>query len=330
MTNAARSQAAGSRVVDGAIGLISNPGSGHNRDQFETLRKRIDASPGIRHLVTAGPDDIPAALAELGDAGVAVLAINGGDGTNSAILGAMLEDSYFARHPYIVLLPGGTANMNAGDVGMRGSLARAVSRFCDWCDGDRALQQPPAARRLLRVSHGTVLQHGMFLGAGAVIHGTEYAHREIHARGLRDDFSLALGTLRTVWGVIRGHPEFAGHQRIGLRLDGGERREHDTLILAVSTLQRLAFGMRPFWGSEPGALRLTLMEQGCSRFGRTFASIARGKPSRNAVPEQGYFSHNADSIELTMEGKVNLDGEIMAVNGQLGITCTEALEFLRP
>ena len=330
MNGAAGSPAAALPVVDGPVGLISNPGSGHNRDQFEALRRRIDASPGIRHLVTATAADIPAALAELRDAGIAVLAINGGDGTNSAILGEMLESRCFERQPYVVLLPGGTANMNAGDVGMRGSLARAVQRFCDWCDGDRPLAAPPASRRLLRVRHGGALQHGMFLGAGAVIQGTEYAHREIHARGLRDDFSLALGTVRTVWGVIRGHPEFAGHQRIGLRLNGGSRREHDTLILAVSTLQRLAFGMRPFWGSEPGGLRLTLMEQGCSRFGRTFASIARGKPGRNAVPEQGYFSHNADRIELTMEGKVNLDGEIMDVNGELVIDCTAALEFLRP
>ncbi len=38
-----------------------------------------------------------------------------------------------------------------------------------------------------------------------------------------------------------------------------------TLILAVSTLQRLAFGMRPFWSREPGDIRLTLMEQGWSR-----------------------------------------------------------------
>lgn len=46
---------------------------------------------------------------------------------------------------------------------------------------------------------GAAPRYGMFLG-GAIIQGTEYAHREVHARGLRDDFSLALSTGRTVWG----------------------------------------------------------------------------------------------------------------------------------
>jgi hypothetical protein len=317
------------REPDAPVGLISNPASGHNRDHFAKLRARIERS-NILHLVTRGPEDIPDALAELRDAGIGILAINGGDGTNSAILGEMLEGGYFSQPPAVVLLPGGTANMNAGDVGMSGSLNATVKRFCEWCDGARQLKTPARQRRLLRVCHDGAVHHSMFLGAGAVINGTEYAHREIHARGLRDDFSLALGTLRTVWGVVRGHPEFLGHQRIGLRLDDSERGDHDTLILAISTLERLAFGMRPFWGQEPGAMRLTLMEQGCSKFARTFAAIARGKPGRNAVPEQGYFSHNADLISLFMEGKVNLDGEILEVSGQLDITATNALEFLQP
>ncbi len=76
--------------------------------------------------------------------------------------------------------------------------------------------------------------------------------------------------------------------------------QYDTLILAVSTLQRLAFGMRPFWSTEPGAIRLTLMEQGCTRFARTFFSIVRGRPSRNAIPASGYNSHNASRIRLEM------------------------------
>ncbi len=157
----------------------------------------------------------------------------------------------------------------------------------------------------------------------------EYAHQEIHSRGLRDDFSLALGTLRTVWGVLRDDPAFNRHVAITLTLDGRAPTQYDTLILAVSTLQRLAFGMRPFWSTEPGAIRLTLMEQGCTRFARTFFSIVRGRPSRNAIPASGYNSHNADTIRLAMEGKINLDGELLEVAGTADISASVPLEFLR-
>lgn len=313
------------------VGLISNPASGHNRDQFESIRARIDGQPGIHHRVTHSAADIAPALQELAALNIGVLAINGGDGTVSAILGALLESKLFAHPPLIALLPGGTANMNAGDIGVRGSLHKAVTRFCQWCEGERATDGKVAQRTLMRVVAGDnqPAHYCMFLGGGAVIHGTEYAHREIHSRGLRDDFSLALGTLRTVWGVLRGDPAFNRHVAITLTLDDREPAQYDTLILAVSTLHRLSFGMRPFWSEEPGAIRLTLMEQGCTRFARTFFSIVRGHPSRNAVPHSGYRSHNADRIQLVMDGKINLDGELVAVAGVVEISASAPLEFLR-
>lgn len=314
----------------GPVGLISNPTSGHNRDQFGKIRSQIEHYPSIHHRITGSSADIPAALDDLAKLEVAVLAINGGDGTVAAVLGELLEHGGFTQPPLIALLPGGTANMTAGDVGVRGSLRKAVAHFCEWTSGQRGgatIDQ----RSLLRVipGPGEAPRYGMFLGGGAVIHGTEYAHREIHSRGLRDDFSLALGTLRTVWGVLRDDPAFNRHVTITLSLDEQAPVTHDTLILAVSTLERLSFGMRPFWGSGPGKVRLTLMSRGCTRFARTFLSIVRGRPNRNAVPESGYQSHNAQRITLAMDGTINLDGELLEVSGEMEISASPTLEFLR-
>ena len=140
----------------------------------------------------------------------------------------------------------------------------------------------------------------MFLGGGAIMQGTQYAHEKVHSRGLRDDFSVALITLRTVWGVLRNDTRFNRHVSLGLSLNQGETIRYNTLILAISTLERLAFGMRPFWGVEPGKLRLTIMEQGCTKFARTFLSIVRGQPNSNAIPASGYRSHNADQLDIEM------------------------------
>ncbi|MEM0953509.1 MAG: acylglycerol kinase family protein [Pseudomonadota bacterium] len=317
-----------SRAED-RVGLISNPGSGHNRDQFPALQDRI-AHSQILHTVTRSAADIDSALQELASSGVSILGINGGDGTASAILGRVLEGQFFDVLPSFVILPGGTANMNAGDVGIGGGLRAAVTRFCDCADRNLWHDAHAQRRHLLRLRTADgALHHGMFLGAGAILSGTAYAHEKIHSRGLRDDFSLALGTARTVFGVVRGDPRFTQHQTISIQLGQDRLRTHHTLILAISTLQRLAFGMRPFWGCEPGPLRMTLMEAGCTRFARTFLSIARGKPSSNAIPEQGYFSHNADAMTLSMTGDINLDGEILSVHGEVYITATPALTFLQ-
>ncbi|KGE03990.1 diacylglycerol/lipid kinase family protein [Pseudohaliea rubra] len=313
------------------IGIISNPASGHNRDHFPALRRELERCPGALHRVTGSPGDVPAVLEEFAGAGVELLVINGGDGTAAAVLGQLLERSPFARLPLVTLLPAGTANMNAGDVGVRGSLRRAVSRFRRWAE-DPSRPAERLQRRLLRVSidDEPAAHYGMFLGAGAVVHGTEYAHREIHARGLRDDFSLFLGTLRTAWGVVRGEEAFTRPTRLGLTLDGRAAGEADALILAVSTLERLAFGMRPFWGRGPGPLRLTLIEQHAARFLPTFLSIIAGRPSRRARADAGYHSHNAQQLELALAGDLNLDGELLTVRRCALIEASAALVFLRP
>ena len=319
------------RPLTGPIGLISNPNSGHNRDQFEGIRSQIERCPNIHHRITHRTSDISPVLQELADLNVSILAINGGDGTVAAILGALLASKPFIATPLIVLLPGGTANNSAGDVGLRGSLNRAVADFCRWSASSRETAHTIAQREMLRVviDSDQTERYGMFLGGGAVIHGTEYAHKEIHSRGLRDDFSLALGTLRTVWGVVRNDPDFNQQVDVTLSLGDSHPTQYSTLILAVSTLQRLSFGMRPFWGTEAGAIRLTLMEQGCTRFARTFFSIVRGRHGRNAVPTSGYHSHNTDRVTLKMSGKINLDGELLEVAQAATISASEPLAFLR-
>ena len=138
--------------VAAKIGLISNPGSGHNRTQFEQIAARIDAQPNILHCVTHSPDDILHALERFAEAGIETLAINGGDGTASAVLGCLFDSELFEQHPRVALLPGGTANMNAGDIGVKGSLKAAVARFCEWAGSDSPSAPSTESRALLRVA----------------------------------------------------------------------------------------------------------------------------------------------------------------------------------
>ncbi len=314
------------------IGIISNAASGHNRDQFEQLSRQLDQLPGATHLRTQSAEDIGPALTQLNALKCRYLVINGGDGTVSAVLGHALEHRLFDQFPQILILPGGTANMTAGDVGIKGKLARAVSKLQRWASDQQGGMR--VHRNLMRVDvPGDGVHYGMFLGAGAVIQGTEYAHREIHSRGLRDDFSVGLGALRTVWGLVRGEEEFTRPVPLNLDMPSLQlQSHHDCLILAVSSLERLFLGMKPFWGTQQGGLQLSIIESGCSRFLTTFFSIARGKANRHAQPENGYFSYRCDELSLSMDAMLNLDGEILtssAAAGAVKISASQTLSFIR-
>ncbi len=314
------------------VGVISNPGSGHNRDHFAAVETTLACCPGVlQHAVTGTSAAIPGALARLAAARVDTLVINGGDGTVAAVLGAMLEGGAFRRPPAVIILPAGTANMTAGDVGVRGRLQPAVARLCRWATSAAAGQgaSERTQRRLMRLDMNGTRHYGMFLGAGAIIGGTEFAHREIHARGMRDDASLALSTLRTVWGVLRQDPAFSRCSRVSIRRDGAAVHEHDALILALSTLQRLSFGMRPFWGEGDGPLRLTVVDRTCRRFLPNFVRIIAGRPGRGARPDRGYHSTNATELHMTIAGPINLDGELLTPTGPLAVAATAPVTFLR-
>jgi hypothetical protein len=84
--------------------------------------------------------------------------------------------------------------------------------------------------------------------------------------------------------------------------------------------------MRPFWARAP-ARSVSPVRAGLRRLPILF-SIVRGRPGRNAVPESGYISHNADAIRLQLDGKLNLDGEILVANGRIDISASTPLDFL--
>ena len=113
-----------------SIGLLSNPNSGRNRKQLQAIERIVANHPRVHHYPTPGPDDLPVAMAALANQSVEVLAINGGDGTVARVLTHLLEHSPFERLPLIALLPGGTTNMSASDVGLRGNLPGAMARLC--------------------------------------------------------------------------------------------------------------------------------------------------------------------------------------------------------
>lgn len=316
------------------IAVISNPGSGHNRARLAGVAAALESRPGVRHFVTRAVTELPDVCAELAALPLKLLVINGGDGTAAAVFGRLIEDFSPARRPLLALLPGGTANMTAGDVGIRGSLRGALRRLLRWIDRPPQHQEIEIVERaVLCVAQGVEpRRYGMFLGAGLIMAGTEYAHRALHARGLRDDFSLGLGLARSLWGIARDEPGFRQSLPLTLALEQDEEREFDARILAVSTLARLFLGLRPFWGRESGPVALSLIEAGAPGLLRQFPGLLRGRPGWSATPEHGYHSHRASELWLTFDGTCNLDGEILPVSsaqGPLRVSAAGPLRFLR-
>jgi hypothetical protein len=316
------------------IGLISNPHSRRNRAALGKVEAIVANQPHIHHCVTRAAADISAALQDFAARGVNVLAINGGDGTTAQVFTELLLQVPFEQLPAIILLPGGTTNMNVGDVGLRGGLVTAVQRLVDWSNAASDYAEH-LIRPILKVSGAADSQPlcGMFFGTGTIINGIEYCKEHVHTLGIRDELGPGLVMLRTFWGLARREPRFSDPTPTRITLGPrAEDSDRPVVQLVISSLQRLFLGLYPFWGDEPGALRCTWIEKPARHLLRAFPALVRGRPNRHLCADHGYFSHNADEIRLLMDGIFTLDGEMYQARrerGPLVIGKGGTLEFLR-
>ena len=319
--------------------MISNPSSGNNRRDWARVEARLRAHPEVIHHVTGSLQEAADLLPRLAAERPEILVINGGDGTIAAVTGMILDHWPRAAHPLVMVLPGGTANMTAGDIGMATGHAKALARFSRWLEAGAPTHGATRERHVMRVTGAAdgAVRHGLFLGTGAVMQATRYAHDNVHSRGLGGEISLGLILVRALWGLMRRDPRFYQPTQVALRVTGRAdetaREAGPMLILVASTLARLSLGIRPFWGPPAdGAIGLTAIRGGARRFGLSILSVLRGRPNRHVTRANGYESFRGDRIALHLDGEVNLDGELFAATRAtpLTITAEGPVRFLRP
>lgn len=112
------------------IGVIVNPHSKINKKSS----KNIDLLKNINYnnmivRVTGNLKELDLALVEFKKSKIAVLAINGGDGTISKTISALIHCYQDQKLPQILLLKGGTINVLAHNLGIHGSPINTLREF---------------------------------------------------------------------------------------------------------------------------------------------------------------------------------------------------------
>jgi len=294
------------------------------------VRRVVANHSDVMHVEARTPAQIEQVLTALAASGVEVLAVNGGDGTVQAVITSLFERRPFTALPVVAVLRGGTTNMTAGDVGLRGGVLRALRRLLEW-EGEVELIQRPVLRVESKLTRDT--RCGMFFGIGIIVSGIEYFHARVRGLGLGAAAGPGVAIARGLLAFGRRDPKFVSPVTVRMGVDGAPCEEpQDVLLLLVSTLERLFFGIHPYWGKEVGPLRVTRVQAQPRRLLRVFPSLLRGRPSRLATAESGYRSCNVRELRLAFDGAFTLDGEIYPVRaeeGSLRISNAGALGFLR-
>lgn len=313
------------------LGILYNSQSGRHRRRWG----RHPVPTEVPAIEANSPEEIASAVVEFAAIGVDTLAVAGGDGTVQCVLSHLLLTGHFSTPPVLALVPTGSTNMTARDVGYVDVRRHGWQPLLDWAAGHETTPQATVDKRAalrIQASDSQAPICGMFFGAGAIHHAVQYTQNNLHSVGLRGEVGPSLAFARFLKSVaLRDQRHFAP---FALRLadDGAHTLDDPTLLFVASTLNRLVLGFHPFWGQESGPIAWTAVSQSASRFLLRLPFVARGWSKglgRNG--DAGYASHNCNELCLYFDDGFIVDGEFHRScpdDGPVRLSTTGPVSFL--
>jgi diacylglycerol kinase family enzyme len=312
------------------VGVVVNPLA--RRTRHEALPQRLQAllhAAGMDAAlaVTRAPADLPAAFQQFRQTGVKVLFICGGDGTLMTTVSAAIAEYAAAEKPLplFAILPGGTMNTTARNLGLSGGPADALQRLLASvrAAGEKGLSAVPRhTQEILRVHTfeerplGSDAAPGCERTRHGCIFGAAMGARFLAAYSRRPSLLWAaiLG-LRTIGSsLLPGGGPFARwlfeRTAATLTIDGEAVSETAFRLLLASTVPDVGLGMRvPHRaGCVPGRFHLIASSLPLHKNALQLGRMQRGQP----LLGQPHLDRLAQAAELRFAEPqpLTLDGDL--------------------
>jgi diacylglycerol kinase family enzyme len=322
------------------IGVVLNPKSRHNlRDPGAATRlaRRLGEQGVVREARSI--DELYRIAEDFRRHEVDVLAISGGDGTNTVTLSGFIDVYGGAPIPDVALLRGGTMNTVANSVGVRqghpeGLLSRLLLAY-----GRRAAMPLRSAERYtMRVTpieqDRRRSQFGFLFGTG-VVHGFL---AEYYAAGDTSPLVAAGTLLRGAASAFVGGPmirRMAAPFRGSVTLaDGSTWPERDYLAVAAGTIGHIGLDFKPFyrWDEgvpQGGAFHVLGIHASPVSFVAELGRIHRGRPMSAG---KAYDAVSNGMVVRSADGSVRymVDGDLHVSRGAIEVGIGPRVRLVLP
>ena len=302
------------------IGVLRNPLSTKNKkNAFWTLPE------GFLVVETSADKPIADVALELTREDLDLLLIDGGDGTITATISALMA----ADTPLPPM--GFIANGNTNLIARKAGRPLTTDDFNTLREmSSETLHQHLKRTQFLRFSVGDQERRcGFIAGWGAYAKATRMAVEEMRSRR---DLQVATAILATLRRSLFGTEARALREGIECRfqIDGTPTNDTKRFIGVVTSLEgRLAAGVKPFWGSGTGPIRWLditsppryhILLTPFVLFGLTLPMLAR----------LGYRSGRATRLSVTLSDEMIIDGEIISLSAEtkIDIDADQQLDIL--
>ncbi len=297
-----------------SVGLLVNPKAGKNSGHGLKLAQLLAGQENVEVKIIERFATLPAMMDDFAARQIDILFISSGDGTVQAIQSDIAERGKFSRQPYLCLLPHGTTNMTAADLGF---AIKNIQAQADFIVAAGAGKKPDDVRirptvKIANPADGMV-RHGMFLGTGAAWQGTKFCQTDVHKTGLKGNWATfaTLATALVKAAFLPANPDDLTRidrpYAMTIKADDQPIADGDQLMFLATTLQKLILGVKPFWGGANGPMRATIIPYPPPNVFRWSLPLMRGGEDRK-VPT-GCLSFCADEILINTKTPFVIDGE---------------------
>ncbi len=293
-------------------GVIINPKSGRGRGKglalAEALHRQANTNADVAVLNSFS--ELYPTLARFAETAVTDVFISSGDGTVQAIQTWIAESGAFKTPPRLCLLPHGTTNMTAADLGFqRKSIADQAAFIANVTPQD--MRTRPTLRVVNPKGRGPL--HGMFFGTGAVSEATRYCQIAFNDKGIGGSWAtfatLSTALFKTMFFApnAKDPNRFDKPYDITLTTDGNQQCHGPQLLMLATTLNKLILGTQPFWGGATAPVRTMTMPYPLPNIPRWLLPVMYGAENRKAPP--GSTSTACTRCEVTSPTPFVIDGE---------------------
>ena len=299
------------------IGIVSNPRSRRNlRDPGTAGRlARLLGDEG-RLLAADTPGSLAAAVRAFREAGVDVLAVNGGDGTLHRVVTGLAEGWGPAPWPLLLPLRGGAMNTVAHAHGLRGGPERLLRRLLEQRRDGR---EPPAVERdLLSVEvPGAPPAVGFLFGTGLAVTFLEAWYQDPEP-----SWATALLLLLRAAGsaVARGPLARRLSHPMPLRIasDGDEWPADAFLAVVAGAIPELGFGFAPLarCAEQPGSFHAVGITGTPLQLALRMPAVWLGRPWRRPL------ALDAVARDLLLDAprlRYTVDGDLFTSDGPVRV-----------
>ena len=312
------------------IGVLCNPLSGRLKGRTTLVQQYVAEIPVAIYREAANKEEFESVLKEFSSCEVELLVVIAGDGTIQAVLSCLFGQQMFATVPRLAIIPAGTTNMTAKDFKISGRPNKVMKQLVQ--DFKQGKQSNYITRRVLRVQNGNKLpEYGMFFGTGIIVSGVKYFSTRIRGTGLTGEKASALVFLRFLFSLLKGHSKLAPKgTKTTICIDEEDSRDEICLTIFATSMNRLLFGLRPYWGMEEKPVHVTMVRQSPYSLWRYVWPLLFGRGNRLSE-EDGYRSMNLSSLRLGMNADYVIDGEIYSADvayGELQITANDSISVI--